>query len=134
MPKNFPGLSDGDSATVRRAALHFLKQSRAQFAAWEENCEWDRRRGLRPHHCRHGRNLWTEHDIACGICEDSGYYTFNYLWELESALGQARFLMAETVKRRAAVLPLFIDFPGDPAPLSPELWAWVSAPIIDWSK
>ena len=42
--------------------------------------------------------------------------------------------MAETVKRRAAVLPLFIDFPHDPAPFPTELWAWVSAPIIEWSK
>lgn len=134
MPKNFPGLSDGDSAIVRRCALDLLKRSRANFAAWESDCEDYARQGYRPHYCRHGRNMWTDNDIPCGTCEDSGYYYFNYLQELESALGQARSLMAETVKRRAAVLPLIIDFPRDPAPLSSDLWAWVSAPIIEWSK
>lgn len=134
MLKPMAGLGATDSATVRRIALHALTESRKNFASWESACDDYRKQGYRPHYCRHGRNMWTDNDIPCGTCEESGYYGWNYLEELGEALAYARGLMSETVKRRSLIIPLITEFPNDTPPLSPELWAWVSAPIIDWIK
>lgn len=42
----------------------------ADYRAWEESCEQDRREGHTPHYCEHGTSRWTDYDNICGGCED----------------------------------------------------------------
>lgn len=122
-------LSVIDTATVQRIALAIIATSRRDFALWEEACEADRRNGHRPHYCRHGRNMWVDHDIACGECEDLGYYHWEYLGELSAALATAKGFMSQVHKRRDMVVPLILDN----APVSADLWVWTNEPIAAWA-
>lgn len=134
MVKLVEGLGASDSRTFWKIALSTLADSRKQWAEYEVYVEDSFRHGFKPHYCRHGRNLWTDYDIACGICEEVGYYSFNYQHEADAALGYAHHLMNETVKRRKLLVPLLIEYPTDPAPVTTELWEWAGALIQKWSN
>lgn len=51
-------------------ALKIDRSLLADYLAWEESCEQDRREGHTPHYCEHGTSRWTDYDNICGGCED----------------------------------------------------------------
>lgn len=58
-------------------ALVLLKERRAHFARWEEQCAEERKQGYRPSACVHGTNQWTDYDNICGPCEDGlGWWSY----------------------------------------------------------
>lgn len=123
------GMGLSDSKVVWRIALAKLAEIRQAYAEHAEYVKGYEGTKYRPQRCVHGANLWVDHDIPCGRCEE-GESHFDYLIHGAQALGDAMALMSEVHKRRAMVLDLF----AMDAPLHPDLFSWASAPVSEWSN
>lgn len=53
-----------------KLALAILRDRKAQYAEYLEECESYRRDGFRPAYCEHGTYQWVDYDPICGGCED----------------------------------------------------------------
>lgn len=87
--------SHGTDARVLRLAMQLARQYAAQYDAYLRDCESDRQRGYRPHHCEHGTNLWVDYDNICGGCED-GNTMADGMHRRTVALGEAKARIAKS--------------------------------------
>jgi hypothetical protein len=112
--------------SVAVIALAIVKARRQEYANHDEYVATFVGTGYRPARCIHGASLWVDHDIPCGRCEDGdGHY--DYLRVASEAISDARMLIAEHERRKAAYWAVHAVDPN--LPLLGDLLSWVCEPI-----
>jgi hypothetical protein len=108
-------------------ALSILKARRQEYAEHDAYIASFAGTGYRPERCIHGRNLWVDHDIPCGYCEEGeGEYDFQRV--ASDAIADAKMLVKEHRHRRAAYEAVYaVD--ASYAGLG-DLLAWACEPVM----
>jgi hypothetical protein len=119
------------SRETKLAAI-ILKEYQEQWREYEAQCEEYSKQGYRPHYCFHGRNMWIDHDIACGMCEEYGYH-YSYQTYARLSIDQAKYAWSVVDDR----IGLYVKLNTEQAPIdSDKFILWVMEPVtkLGWTK
>lgn len=128
--------------TWQQLALHYLRQRRRTFEAYQESVDdWYRNgdgrptthggRGYRYPECIHGASLWTDYDIPCGACENGEGY-WDYLRELADCKYAAQRAFDEFQRRMTLIVQVTTELHNGGAPFVikyAETDEWLIEPI-----
>jgi hypothetical protein len=113
--------------SILELAAKIDAQLKAGYEAYQEERESYWRRGLQPHHCEHGSNLWTDYDNICGPCED-GITMGDGAQRMRHALDRAKYIAESTHEALHAISTLrrlsVIGFGEDMELLIKRIQAW----------